>query len=151
MKKVRERIKISNNRAYSFGTNFIAAMSWRASPRYRKKLPMSKRSGTVPYRGWGGLRERIKISNNRAYSSGTNFIADMSWRASPCYRKQLPMSKSLRNPSIKGLKGVRERIKNYNNRAYSLGTNFIADISWRTSPGYRKKLPMSKSLRNRSL
>ena len=27
------------------------------------------------------------------------------------------------------MKGVRERIKNSNNRAYSLGTNFIADIS----------------------
>ena len=33
---------------------------------------------------------------------------------------------------------MRERIKN--NRAFSLGTNFIADISWEASFGYKKKM-----------
>ena len=54
------------------------------------------------------------------------------------------MSKSLRNPSVQGMKGVRERIKNSNTRAYSLRTNFIADIGRGASFGYREKLPMSK-------
>ena len=57
------------------------------------------------------------------------------------------MLKSLPNPSVQGMKGVRERIKNSNNRAYSLGTNFIADISRGASFGSSKKLLMSKSLR----
>ena len=54
------------------------------------------------------VRERIKNSNNRAYSLGTNFIADIGGGASFGYRKTLPMSKSLRNPSVLGMKGVRE-------------------------------------------
>ena len=97
------------------------------------------------------MREQIKNSNNRAYSLGTNFIADISRRASFGYRKKLPMSQSLWNPSVYGIKGVQERIKNSNNRAYSLGTNFIEDISGGASFSYRKKLPMSKSLRNPSV
>ena len=35
---------------------------------------------------------------------------------------------------------MRERIKNSNNRAYCLGTNFIADISRAASFGYSKKI-----------
>ena len=41
--------------------------------------------------------------------------------------------------------------KNSNNRAYYLGTNFIADISKGVSFGCRKKLSMSKSFRNPSV
>ena len=97
------------------------------------------------------MHERIKNSNNRAYSLGTNCIADIGRGASFGYRKKLPKSKSLRNPSVEGMRWVRERIKNSNNRAYSSGTNFIADIGRRASFSYRKKLPMSKSLRNPSV
>ena len=43
--------KNNNNRAYSLGTNFIVDISRRASFGYGKNLPISKRSGTVPYRG----------------------------------------------------------------------------------------------------
>ena len=67
------------------------------------------------------------------------------------YRKKLPMTKSLRDPSVYEMKVVREQIKNSKNRAYSSGTNFIAEICRGASFGYRKKLPMSKSLRNPSV
>ena len=84
------------------------------------------------------MREQIKNSNNRAYSLWTNFIEYISWGASFGYRKKLPMTKSLRDPSVYEMKVVREQIKNSNNRAYSSGTNFIAEISRGASFGYRK-------------
>ena len=75
------------------------------------------------------MRERIKNSNNGAYSLGTNFIADISRGASFVYGKKTADLKIAAVLFRIGDEGRRERIKNSNNRAYSLGTNFIAEIS----------------------
>ena len=51
MKGVRERIKISNNRAFSLGINFIADISRGASFGIEKNYRCQNRSATLPYRG----------------------------------------------------------------------------------------------------
>ena len=65
-----------------------------------KKISVAK-NAPEPFRVGDEVGARMKKnSNNRAYSLGTYFIVDMSLRAYTGYRKKLPMSKSLRNPSV---------------------------------------------------
>ena len=133
---MRERINNSNNRAYSLETNVIADNS-RGHLMIIEKVADVKITPERLRIGVEACAISNKISNNRAYFY--YYIAHNSRVASFGYRKKLPLSKSLRCPSVQGLKRVRERIKNSNNRAYALRTNFIADISTRASFGYRKK------------